>query len=253
MKKFYYLRYLFYLLVISLVSTYLILLTYGYKIDLTNYKIEKTSIIYIASIPQDANVYIDNKFVANTTPLKYTNILSGTYDVLLEHPLYETWQKTFYVKNDYVSQDPDVILILKNKPKIDLEDKEIKEFEDFFENENTQKESRVGLFVKNGSEIYFEDIFVTRLSKDIKNIAWFADKKHLLYQIEDKIYFSDSDGTNNIVLVQLPGEDVAKFISWNDGKYLVYQYQDGIKKIQITNIESLFKEKYFNKAVKIIK
>ena len=48
-------------------------------------------------------------------------------------------------------------------------------------------------------------------------------------------------------------EEKADLLSVDDGKYLVYRYKKDIVKMQITNINNLFSEKYFNKAVKIIK
>lgn len=252
MKKYYFLRYILYILIISSVSVYLILLTYGYKINWDNFKLQKTSIIYIASIPQDVNVYLNNKFIANITPIKYTNAFPGIYEIILRHPLYEDWKKTFFVKHDYVSQDPDVVMILKDKKEIELTDKEIENYKLYFQDKNKQTEDKSGIKIKNNSEIYFEDVFITRFSKNIKNIIWFNDKKHFIYQIDDEIFFCDSDGTNNILLIKLPGNEIADFVS-DEGKYLIYQYNNEIKKIQITNIESLLKEKYFNKAVKIIK
>jgi hypothetical protein len=252
-KKLYAWRYIIYFLIIAGVSAYLILLTYGYRINWLAFKLQKTSVIYVASIPRDATVYINDKVVSDSTPLRYNYVFPERYDIRIERPDYETWSKTFDVKEDIVSQDPDIILILKNKTEIKITDAEKDTYPKMLISAVTLEKNKAGLSVKNGNEIYFNDVFVTRFSQNITNIAWFPDKKHIIYQVGNSINFMDTDGSNVINLVILPGTEKAEFSPIDDGKYLVYKYKDDIHKIQITNISSLFQEKYFNKAVKIIK
>lgn len=253
MKKLYVLRYVFYVVIILAVSAYLILLTYGYRVNWSNLSMQKTSVIYVASIPQSVNVYINDRLMGDVTPLRYNYVFPGQYDVRLENPLYESWTKTFDVKEDLVSQDPDVILILKDKKNIDITASEKEMYQKSFADTSNINKNNLGIVVKNKNEIYFNDAYVTRFSDEVKNIIWFVDKKHFIYQLHEKIYFMDSDGTNVKLLTVLPGPEKADLLSADDGKYLVYRYKGDIKKIQITDISNLFSEKYFNKAVKIIK
>lgn len=252
-KKIYTIRYVFYVIIIVAVSAYLILLTYGYRINWQNRTLQKVSAMYIASIPQDVKVFIDSKEVSNTTPLKVTNLFPGRYDVRIENDLYETWDKTLNVKSDYVPQEQDIVLILKDRKETEMSDNEKKTYEDFFQNEDKVKESQKNLYIKDNNELYFDNVLISRFSQEIKNAVWYADKKHIIYQLNDQIYFMDTDGTNNIELAKLSSNDKANFISSGEGKYLIYQNGDDMKKVQITNIDSLFREKYFNKASKIIK
>lgn len=253
MKKNYILKYIVYVLIIGLTSTYLIMLSYGYRINFQAKKIQKTSVIYLASLPRSVNVYINNKLLSDATPLRYTYVFPGYYDVKLEKEGYYDWEKSFNVIPDYISQDSDVIMILKDRPETEILDNDKENYLKELQSEDKQKNASKGLEVKNGSEIYINDKYVTRLSSEIKNIVWYADNQHIIYQADDKIYFMDIDGTNSKLLVQLPGKDKSEFISTSEGRYLVYKYQDKIVRVQITNISSILTEKYFNKAAKIIK
>jgi hypothetical protein len=239
--------------VIVFTSGYLILLVYGYRINWNNFKIEKTSAIYIASIPRDADVYLNSEMVSDSNPVRINNVFPGRYDIELKKDGYENWKKTFFVRHDFISQAQDVILILKDKKNIELDDKESQFYKSILDNDDKLKQYAKNLYIKNDTEIYFDNIFLTRFSKEIKNLTWYADKKHIIFQLENEIFFMDTDGTNIICLARLSSSEKSSFISSNEGKYLIYTDIDEIKKVQITNINSLFQEKYFNRAVKIIR
>ncbi len=252
LKKIYAIRYILYLIIIVFVSTYLILLTYGYRINWANRSLQKISMMYLASIPQDVDVYMNSKLISDSTPVKITNLFPGRYDIKIENSDYESWEKTFFIQPDFVSQEQDIILILKNKENIVLSDSKKEAYIQYFKSDEYINKDKKNLYIKNGSEIYFDDLLIARLSKDVKNVSWYADKKHIFYQLENKIYFMDTDGTNNVVLVELSSDNKADFKSSSEGGGLIYDDNGDIKEIKITNITSLFKEKYFNRASKII-
>lgn len=253
MNFIYRIRYFLYILIIIIVSGYLISLIYGYKINWITKKFEKASIIYIASLPTDVDVYYNNKYLSNSTPLKIINVFPGRYDIRIENNLYKSWEKSYNVKSDLVSQDPDIILILKNIIEVEMTPPETKLYEKIFDDQEKMKNEKPGIAIKNLNEIYFNDIFVTRFSDEIKNIVWYPDKKHFIYQINNEINFMDSDGSNIKNLAILPGTDKSEFIASENGMYLIYKYQNTIAKIKITEIKSLLTEKYINRATRIIK
>jgi len=253
MNFIYKIRYFIYLLIIILVSGYLISLIYGYKINWITKKFEKTSIIYLASLPTDVNVYYNNYYLSDTTPLKIINVFPGRYDIRIENNLYETWEKSYNVKSDLVSQDSDIILILKKIIEVNMTDAEAKFYEKVLVDQEKIKNEKLGILIKNLNEIYFNDIFVTRFSDEIKNIVWYPDKKHFIYQVGNKINFMDSDGSNIKNLAILPGNEKSEFIASENGMYLIYKYQNTLTKIKITEIKSLLTEKYINRATRIIK
>jgi len=253
MKLIYKYRYLFYSIIIALVSTYLIFLTYGYKINWHTYKFEKTGLIYVASLPTQVNVYAGNNLVSDSTPLKYDNLFPGRYDFRLENEKYQTWEKTFNVKADFVEQAADIVLILKDIEEIPMTDAEKSNYQKKFTDELEMQNAGSDLIVRNTNELYFQDVFVTRMFSPINNPIWFADKKHIIFQSENKINFMDSDGSNIKTLVVLADNSPVMFLSSDNGMYLIVSYKNEIKKYKITEIKSLFGEKYLNRAVKIIK
>lgn len=246
-KQIYKFRYFFYTIIITVLSAYLILLTYGYKINWQSYKIQKTSIIYLESEPVDANVYLNGEFLANSTPIKVNEVFSGRYDVRLTHPLYEDWNKTYFVEPDYISKDSDIVMILKNRKQIEVTENEKEMYKTQIERHTSNP-----LVIKNENEIFFEDIFVTRFSKKIINAVLYTDKKHIIYQISDGIYFMDSDGTNIIKLVDLNTEEKIMITTSDDGKYLVFDDGKSMQKVQITNSINQITKRLLNRAIKII-
>lgn len=232
MRKFQVIKYIILLMVIFLLSTWLIILANGYKINPHNYKIERTGLINIESTPNDVDVYINGELKSTKTPYKLAEIFPDRYDVKLSKQGFFDWTETLYVEQEKVVERGDIVLFYQKPEEIELTNSEIEFWRQKFTNIDDSQDKN--LYIKDGSEIWFGDIFITRLSKDIKKVTWYYDKKHILYQIDSKICLMDSNGSNIVTLVNLPNNNLANFISDDRGQSLIYEADNNVKKIKIT-------------------
>ncbi|MCL5795289.1 MAG: hypothetical protein M1338_02940, partial [Patescibacteria group bacterium] len=68
-------------IVIIVVGTYLIIIANGYKINWQAKTLQKTGMIYLKSLPQDVNIFLDGKQVTQKTPARIGNLLPKRYDI----------------------------------------------------------------------------------------------------------------------------------------------------------------------------
>lgn len=78
--------------------------------------IEKTGIIYLSSIPPDADVYVNAKHFPQKTPAVIRNLAPGDYRIKLTHKNYENWEKILGVQQQKAANVEDILLIPKDWP-----------------------------------------------------------------------------------------------------------------------------------------
>lgn len=215
-------------ILILVVAGFLILIANGYKINWNNFKIQKTGMIFLRSIPKDPEIWVNNEFAGARTPFKYSEILPGRYDVKLVKYGYVDWHYTFYVEPGMVSSNEYIRMFLSEPIQIEPTEQEILSLENLFVNWQPK-----GLEIQNENEVWFNDVLITRFSDKVKNIRWHSDLKHIFFQINNEIRVMEPDGANNTKLVELTSDDVSTFVPLNNSKFLLYSDGDEIKKIQI--------------------
>jgi len=222
-------------LIIVVVGLYLILIANGYIFNFQAKTIEQTGMISLKSNPKNVSVYLNNIWKADKTPLKIPELTNGRYDVKISQDGYQDWEKTFYVEAGLVSADENVILFLKEPVEMPITDDEKEAFKKLPNNLLNNN-----IEIKDGSEIWInslsdkeEDTLITRLSQPIKKVTYYSDKKHILFQSGKEVRVIDIDGTNNIKLAELSNENLVEFFVDDSGKYLYYQVDNDLKKIQI--------------------
>lgn len=230
----YFLRLPLIMIIILLISGYLILIANGYKINFQAKKIQKTGMIYLKSLPREVTIYLNGQEKANHTPARFSDLSPGRYDIEINKDNYHHWQKTLIVEPGLVSVEDSVVLFL-NKPEfLDITEEEKKDFKKL-----PNKLLNTDLQIRDSSEIWIRsangenDFLVTRLSQPIKKVAYYSDKKHLLFQVEKEIKVIDLDGSNNIKLVEFSSEDPTEFFVDDKGEILFYQDGEEIKKARI--------------------
>lgn len=237
MKKTHIIKYFLLLILILTISSWLILLANGYKINPQSHKLEKTGMIYLESTPKDVTVYINGLLKSTETPHKHAEIFPGRYDIKIIKPNFYDWQETLWVNPEQVTERKYIVLFYKESQKIELTNEEKNNYQKQFDLVNLLLNKN--LFIKENNEIWFGDIFITRLSQNIKKAVWYFDKKHILYQVEKNINIMDVNGTNIISLVELNNDKTTSFFSEDGGESLVYKDGEDLKKIKITQNNGL--------------
>lgn len=111
---------LFYLAVITffILLPFILLYSFGYKLDLNRFRIAKTGLIYVKSIPDGANVFLNGKNLKKTTPLSIEGLMPGEYKLLLELEAYYPWQQTVSVFSGKTTYLDSIVLFTRN-PRLD--------------------------------------------------------------------------------------------------------------------------------------
>lgn len=84
--------------------------TLGYKIDFKGLKIYKTGIIYIASHPAGASVYINGKLHKELTPMKAEELKPGNYNIRVVRDGFCPWERDMEVRPNMVTKADRIIL-----------------------------------------------------------------------------------------------------------------------------------------------
>lgn len=215
-------------LLVIFVAVYLLLIANGYKINYKNRSIQKTGMIYIESQVEDVKIYINEILESEKSPFKKGDLDTGRYDIRVSSDGYQSWLKTAFVSQGQTEAYDNIILFLINPVPIDVGENEKSSLTLMVEDWPPK-----GLEIKNDSEVWFNDVFITRFSKSVKQLSWHTDLKHIFVQVADTIVIMEPDGTNVTNLVKLGSDQPSKFIVLNNGQELLYQDGEQVKKVRI--------------------
>lgn len=76
---------------------------YGYRFDVEERVLEKTSIIDVTNEINNASLYLDGEKVAGSIPYQIKGILPGVYDLKLQKEGFLPWERTVKVNEDIVT------------------------------------------------------------------------------------------------------------------------------------------------------
>ncbi|EKD56963.1 MAG: hypothetical protein ACD_58C00037G0007 [uncultured bacterium] len=219
---------LIFTLLIAGVAVYLILIANGYKINYQYLSFQKTGMIYLESNPADVQIYINDKFEGIGTPFKLSNLNTGKYFVKISKNGYNEWTKTLDVESGKTEAQEDIELFINNPAQLDVSEDEKISFNDLV-NQWPAK----GLEIKNQSEVWFNDVYITRFSGLIQQVGWYPNLKHILVQIDNKIIIMDPDGSNITKIVDLDSSNKCQFVIINSNRELLYLDGYNLKKVRI--------------------
>jgi len=82
----------------------------GYKIDYRNMKIYKTGILYIASRPAGAAIYLNGVMRQDTTPAQIEELKPGSYKIEVRRDGFYPWEKDMVVRPNMVTKADRIVL-----------------------------------------------------------------------------------------------------------------------------------------------
>jgi len=254
---------LFYLFILAflIISPIVILYAAGYKIDwqksFTPFMIQKTGMIIIESEPPSANIFLNNKELANVsfnpwqknleikTPTRIKNILPGDYDLKVGLPQYWPWARRIKVNPGQITHVLDIMLF-KNNPPILLTSTNAK---NFFLAPNNKK-----IFLPEDNNLF--DIKSEQIEKvasgteEISPAYWSSDSTKIL----SNGVIINIKSEKNLDLVKTLGKE-ASLITWdkNNSNKIYYVFKDAIYSYDLNsqlNEKITSEEKIFNYLVK---
>lgn len=212
----------------TLSAFFLIIGTFGFKINWQELKFQKTGIINVETQPKDAIFFLDGKEIKVGSPLTISNLLPGNYDVKITKAGYLDWNATINVKPGFVSNF-DYLILNKNENNISApSDKEIEDIKSYEGDKN--------ILIQNDEIYLIKDKIprlVTRLSQNIKAGVIMPGEKYVIYQVGDQIKMSEIDGSRVVNIASLDIDETAKLMLISQGKYLIIAQGEKYLKIEL--------------------
>ncbi len=274
--------YLLFIVIFVTITPLIIIYSAGYKFSQYGLKLEKTGIFILDSKPRGAKIYLDgivqqsfwgkifnekNSFI--TTPAKIKNLRPGEYNIKIELPDYQPWQKklTIYSGASTYAEDinlfkidlpviilPEIILKIAQSPDKNylavLTDKKLTIY-------NQETEEVKQIFLKNSASPNFswapsskkvllekQIINIENLAtNDIKNfnisenylVSWDLNNDDILYYTDNNIY-SYEISTKNFKKI-IAGQKFNNFLIKDDYAYLINN-MPGSSNLNIIQISS---------------
>ena len=94
-----------------IVFLFSLFITYGYRYDFEENEVIQTSVIDICTIPEKANLYLDNEFNNDKSCQKLLGLDLGSHELEIKKEGYFNWSKDIYLDNENVSLYPNILLI----------------------------------------------------------------------------------------------------------------------------------------------
>lgn len=100
------------------ISPTLILHTAGYSIDLQNKRIIRSGVLSIDALPNDAEVYLNNKQIKKSLPLWLPNSLPNAYNIRIQKAGFHSWEKDIILESQKTYYIRDVELYKQSEPEL---------------------------------------------------------------------------------------------------------------------------------------
>lgn len=194
----------------------------GWRVNWRTWQLIKTGMIALDGTPDSAEVKINGKIYSRTLPIKIRDLAPGYYDITVSASGYQEWQQLVYVEPGKAGLYQNIVLFLKNPQEASVPTNMTAEnLEESFQNQT--KNLKI-----SGSEIYYQDKFITRFSQNVLAAIIYSDNNHFIFQQNDEIRAIDFDGSNNQFLFKLSVPVATSFTIKNSGKTLYYLDQGNI-------------------------
>lgn len=238
---------------LAIIITSLVLIIYsGYKIDFAHFRLVKTGSLYINTDPSKADIYLNDKKISQKTPTIINQLNPEIYNLKIVKNGYQEWEQQIKIEpsiTSFVNYD----LVLK--------DIELSPTNEFGDNMYYSSNNKYIAYIKNdeleNNVLYIYDVTeksefnVFETNKKIKDVSWSKQNSKLLLNIEDKLYILDINKIpviNKITssdLINLSNylENIEK-VYWNENNDVslivkaqsdIYYFNIDSKKIELIN------------------
>ncbi len=195
---------------------------YGYRYDLEERVVQKTSIIDITSKIADVAVFLDGQKVADTLPFQIKGVLPGSHGISLEKEGFLPWKRDVKVKEDIVTIVYDALPLPDSLDEFFTEKLTFGEGEKVFYGDNYilsylpgERSISISNLFKNG-KVSTEEISLYR--EDFNILELFPGEKFL-------IGFEDKLGVRT--------DDLYAYVSFSDREFKLFALPKGVEKIRV--------------------
>lgn len=166
----------------------------------------------LAGVP--VQVYMNGVLVSEELPARFSRLEPKKYTVELRRLGYQSWQQEVTLEPYQRVYFSPVMLVyddvvLKPVPEISMTDTRF-----------SQVDAR-NLELKNGSEVWLDETFVTRLSQDILSIRWLPGRDFMVLQDAAGLTLLAANGAYTQRIVSYPQTQETTFFFTEGGRVLV--------------------------------
>lgn len=215
---------------VTIIALFVLMYADGDRFNFLTFKIIKTGVVSIDFLPKDAVVYLDNKKVDINKNSFIRNLPPSEYNFIVTKDDYVPWQLDLEVKPSSVNVYKKVVLFYKQPVISELNDN--KKIALVNSPRDTLAVNDPNGLYANDYEILVSNKLVARFSTPIKNVVWYYDNAHILYQQGNEIRIMESNGKNDTQLVTLASGSITRFATSSDGTELYY-YDNSYKVAKI--------------------
>jgi hypothetical protein len=203
----------------TVISTLALVVALGYKVGITTEQVvvEETGTIQVngplAGLP--VAVKLNGELVSEELPTRLSRLEPKLYTIELSRDGYQSWQQVVNIDAYGRASFSPVVLIYKNvvlqaQTEVNLDDERF-----------LQLDTR-NLQVKNGSEIWLSDTFLTRLSKDILSVRWFPGRDFIVVQDAAGLTLLAADASYTQRITDTPQTATSQFFFTENGRILFF-------------------------------
>lgn len=204
-----------YIFGIALVSAICITYASGYRYDFQEHRLYKVSVAKLVADPS-ADITVNNQELKIKTP-KAFYLEPGDYQVALKKDGYQTALINLSLGQGQLYEDK-FISLFKDNINPEIKTRSVTNYSDYIDDSLTGQTKN--LYVYYDHEIWSNSTLVTRLSEDIKSVAYY-NNYYIIYQTNSYIGVIRTSGQYNTVLFSVPETNPLNFEFKNHGKTLI--------------------------------
>lgn len=189
--------YLTFILIFAVAAPLLVLYTSGYRYNLEKGKVEQVGVLFINTLPKNAQIYLNDQLMPATRPLRLPSLRPNYYQVKVTAENYHPWQKTLEVKSRASTLAFDIVLF-KDKTPVIISEKSLKTFSLSPKNDAVILADNQGLWLKNVTTENQKLLWQTD-GQDISDPVWSKDAKNLLIKKGGVFFVINTNGANSVI------------------------------------------------------
>ncbi|MBU1177735.1 PEGA domain-containing protein [Patescibacteria group bacterium] len=238
------------IIIFLLVSPLAILYTSGYRYDFADKSLKKIGMIIVKSVPEEADVHLNDQYMTNKTPYKETSLFPDTYNIKITKEGYTTWEKNLTVESKLVTWISKArIFKLKPPTRILVEQPQIADYSlapDYKKIVLTvPQEEGSELWLVNIDDLHQEKLFplesipVNQQKGSLSNIRWSPDSRKVLFNLTtgDNTHHWIVNTTKLTESIFLPNTNLQQLI-WDtqDADFIYYLDNNNLTSVNLAQL-----------------
>ncbi len=228
----------------------------GYKIDYKKLKIYKTGLIYVASHPTGAKVYINGRLHGDLTPTRLDELKPGSYKVEVRRDGFYPWEREMEVRPNMVTKADRIILFPVAQEMKKVATSEIADFT-ISENGRIYYLTRYGLFRSDldggslgklsGYSEWPKNIIGKKFSPEGDRLLYFDNYKVFVIQLDAGKIKPKGAEPAKVEEVFTSSDPIVDVFWYPGSNYIMVVSEKGIKVVELRegalkrNIASIYK------------